>query len=524
MDGASRAWSRYAELALLVVFAAVSCWVLALNLLMVIRHGGVWSGTDGIAAQDQMQYLAWIRDASEHGLASNLYVLDPSRHDFIQPLVAVSALLTALGLPPWLGLLLWKPVALAGCYVAVRAFVWETVDERTDRVAALVAALFFTGWGVIALHALDSHANGVQWTIVTNEMWVPYAMWGYEFAAIGFASMVGALVLYGRDRERGTVGWMAPALGALAAWVHPWQGQALLLMLLASEAVLRRPRWRLLLATAGATAIPLAYYAVLRRADGWWDLASDAAHRTWSPWIVLLSLLPLALPALLAYRTRPRTFLGAVAFAWPPVVIAAVFVNQELGANGVLHALLGVSVPLAVLAVMGLRSISVRRPPFAAVAAAVLLVLAPPVYEELRGARQTVRAVYNARDANFLTGDESDALAWLDREPGPGGVLTMPYLGAAVPGRTGRATWVGNAFWSPDYYPRAIAIVNLLGGLPPRAAQAFVRSTGARFVLTGCPAALDLRSSLAGMLVSTHTFGCARVYEVRVYTQPHSRP
>lgn len=522
MQGESR--TRVGELALFVAFAGVSCWVLALNVWLAIHHGDVWSGTDGIAAQDQMQYLAWIRDVSEHGLASNQYVLDPSRHDFIQPLVAVSALLTVLGFAPWLALLLWKPVALAGCYVAVRAFVWETVDGRAERVAALVAALFVTGWGVLALHALDSHANGIQWTVVSNEMWVPYAMWGYEFAAIGFASMVGALVLYGRDRERGTVGWMAPALGALAAWVHPWQGQALLLILLASEVVLGRPRWRLLLVTAGATTIPLVYYAVLRRADGWWALASDAAHRTWPLWIVLLSLLPLALPALLAYRRRPRTFLGAVALVWPPVVIAAVFVNQGLGANGVLHALLGVSVPLAVLAVTGLRSISVRQPPLAAVAAAVLLVVVPPVYDQLRGASRTVRAVYNAQDANFLTGDESDAVDWLDREPGPGGVLAIPYLGAAVPGRTGRATWVGNTFWSPDSYARAIAVHNLLGGLPPRAAQAFVRSTGARFVLTGCPSALDLRPSLAGMLVSTHPFGCARVYEVRVYTQPPSRP
>jgi uncharacterized membrane protein YfbV (UPF0208 family) len=524
-----RSKSGVGELALFVAFAAVSCWVLALNLWLVIRHGDVWSGTDGLAAQDQMQYLAWIRDASEHGLASNQFVLDSTPHDFIQPLVAVSAGLTALGVAPWIALLLWKPVAIGGCYRAVRGFVWATVEGQTERVAALVAALFFTGWGVVALRAVDSHANGIYWSVVTNEMWLPYSMWGYTFAAIAFASMVGTLVVYARDRDRGKVGWAAPALGALAAWVHPWQGQTLLVILFASEAVLwrgrTRPSLKPLALTASATALPLAYYAVLRRADTSWEEASAAGHKIWPLWVVLLSLLPLAVPALLAYRARPRTFLEAALRVWPPVAIAVVFVDQALGANGVLHVLLGLSVPLAVLAVLGLRSISARQPPFAAVVAAAFVIVAPPVYEQLRTANQTVRAVYNAQDANFITADENDALDWLDRARGSGGVLTIPYLGAAVPGRTGRPTFVGNTFWSPDYYQRAIRFLELVNGQPPQAAQAFVRSTGARFVLTGCPAPIDLRPSLAGILVSTHTFGCARVYEVRTgLDSPHPRP
>jgi hypothetical protein len=127
------------ELALFVVFSVVSCWVLGLNLWMSIRYGDVWNGTDGIAAQDPMQYLAWVRDASEHGLASNLYVLEPTPHDYIQPLVAVSAVLTALGVAPWAAVLLWKPAAIGGCYLAVRAFVWETVQGRTARAATLLA-------------------------------------------------------------------------------------------------------------------------------------------------------------------------------------------------------------------------------------------------------------------------------------------------------------------------------------------------------------------------------------------------
>jgi hypothetical protein len=517
----------------LVAFTAVSCWVLALNLWMSIHYGDVWTGTDGIAAQDPMQYLAWIRDASEHGLASNLYVLEPTRHDYIQPLVAVSAVLTALGVAPWAAMLLWKPAAIAGCYLAVRGFVWQTVEGRPVRVATLLVALFFTGWGGLTLHLLDSHSHGIQWTVITNEIWIPYSMWGYTFSAIAFASMVGALVAYAGNRDNRTVGWVAPALGALAAWLHPWQGQLLLVILLGSEAVLWRAkplaRWEGLLLTAGATALPLGYCVALRHWDVSWQQGSAAGHRIWPIWIVLLSLLPLALPALLAYRSRPQTFLGVVARVWPVAAIVVLLVDELLRADGEVHVLLGMSVPLAVLAATGLQSIAAREPALVAVTATALLVAVPPAYEEVRNARQTVRAVYRGTDANFITADERDALEWLAHAPGAGGVLTNPYLGTVVPARTGRATWVGNPFWSWDFYARAVAVNNLFEGLQPQAARHFVRSTGARFVLADCHSPVDLTPGLAPMLASRHTFGCARVYEVRdhgstIGAAAHSRP
>jgi hypothetical protein len=504
-----------------VAFAAVSCWALGLNLWMTIRYGDVWSGTDGLAAHDQVQYLAWVRDASEHGLASNLYVLAPTPHDYIQPLVAVSAGLTALGMAPWAAVLLWKPAAIVGCYVAVRDFVRGTIEGPSARAATLLVALFFTGWGALALYVLGSHSNLLQWWVITSEMWIPYSMWGYTFSVIAFAGMVGALVAYARDREAGRVGWVAPALGALASWLHPWQGQTLLLILLASEAVLwrkgSRPRLKGLVLTAGATALPLLYYVVLRQADVSWRQGSSAGHQIWPFWIVLLSLLPLALPALLAYRSPARTFLGAAVRVWPAAAIGVFLVDELLRTDGEVHALLGLSVPLAVLAAIGLRSTLGHRLTIAApvVVAMALLVTVPPVYDQLRRAHDTVRSVYRADDANFITAGESDALDWLDAAPGAGGVLTRPYLGTIVPGRTGRATWVGNLFWSWDFFARATAVQNLFDGLPPQAARDFVRETGARFVLADCHSPTDLKPALRPILLSKHTFGCARVYEVR---------
>src|SRR6202008_3690863 len=63
------------ELSVLGAFAAVSLFVLLLDLWQVVVNGRVWTGTDGVYIVDQMQYLAWIKDASKHVLASNLFVL-----------------------------------------------------------------------------------------------------------------------------------------------------------------------------------------------------------------------------------------------------------------------------------------------------------------------------------------------------------------------------------------------------------------------------------------------------------------
>ena len=42
--------------------------------------------------------------------------------DYFQPAIAISGGLTALGMAPWLSLLLWKPVAVIAFFFAVRAF------------------------------------------------------------------------------------------------------------------------------------------------------------------------------------------------------------------------------------------------------------------------------------------------------------------------------------------------------------------------------------------------------------------
>jgi len=72
------------------VFALVSLWVLALDLWQVVVHGRTWTGTDGVYIVDQMQYLSWIRSASQHFLIGNLFVLRSTPSDYFQPLIQIS--------------------------------------------------------------------------------------------------------------------------------------------------------------------------------------------------------------------------------------------------------------------------------------------------------------------------------------------------------------------------------------------------------------------------------------------------
>ena len=95
-------------------------------------------------------------------------------------------------------------------------------------------------------------------------------------------------------------------------------------------------------------------------------------------------------------------------------------------------------------------------------------------------------------------------------------MLTQFYLGETVPGQTGRRTLVGDCLWSePNCMPRSLAADALFRGTMSRAqAQAFVRSSGARFLLASCAPHVDLGRLLGSMVVDERRFGCAAVYEL----------
>jgi MFS family permease len=446
-----------------------------------------------------------VQDASHHVLVSDLFVLRPTPHDYLQPMVAISGGLAALGLAPWLALLIWKPVALMAIFLAVRAYARRALPTRGQQLAGMTLAIFAASYGVL------------------GDEWIPFMSWGYLFGLVAVAAAIGALLAYDRAHRNGEVSWLAPALALLASWLHPWQGELLILVVVGSELLIQgkpsdkaRPI-RLPAATVAAAALPLLYYAVLDQIDPAWGFAASLSQRQWSLAAVLLPLIPLLVASAAAYRTRPTSFLGAATRLWP---LGALCVwGLALGGLGAgpLHAWTGITIPLAMLAVEGVQTAGLGRLPRHRLIG-VLVVAALTIPGTIAMMRATTGYLAPARDnQNLISSSEQRAFSYIAKDPQPGGVLSSYMLGDAVPAETGRHTYLGDYRWSgPGYRMRERMTWDALHGwIRGSTARRFLLGTGARFVLADCRSHANLKQDLAPTPVSVDRFGCVTVYEVK---------
>lgn len=505
------------EIGLLAFFGALSMWVVGLDLWRAVANGLVWTGTDGWYIVDQMQYLSWIQSVAHHGLAANLFVLRPTAADYFQPAIIISGGLTALGLPASLSLLVWKPVAVVGMFLAVRAVAHRLFPGRFDRRVALTLGLLFASFSLVS----------GSFSIVGDMMSV-WLSWGYPFGLMAVALIVVAMVRYDRSRGAARLDWVPGVLGAIAATLHPWQGEAMILLVIFAEAARwrdlrlwwRNRVWRRLalpVLTIALVAAPLFYYLLLGHLDLSWNLARDASKHGF-PWTAIaIGIAPLAIPAALGYRGRSDSFLETVMRVWFPVaVVIYIFSATGLSATP-LHAFDGITIPLAMLAVRGVRQSRLSRIPHGRLLAGVAVALGVLPANAFALAQTPAVVAPAPGNANFITRDERAALKYLARDRTPGGVLTQFYMGEVVPGSTGRHTLVGDCLWSePDCLPRTSSADALFDGEMSRiqAAQ-FIEDSGARFLLASCSTPpVNLARRLGSLIVSTTRFGCATVYQV----------
>src|SRR3954452_5847374 len=87
------------------------------------------TGAYGLVAIDQLQYLAWIREAGDHGLISNLFTIGPPHHVFLHPFFSVSGILWRLGVPLQLAYLVWVPITVAALFYGITAYVQRMLPE-----------------------------------------------------------------------------------------------------------------------------------------------------------------------------------------------------------------------------------------------------------------------------------------------------------------------------------------------------------------------------------------------------------
>lgn len=488
-------------------------WTCVPGVLALTGHG-VFNGTIGIDTPDLMQYLGFVRDSGQHFLISNLFDVAPDPHLFLDPVFAISGLLWRIGASIQLAWLVWVPVAAAALIWGFTRYIRRLLGPGgVAATSALALALFYLAPATALaawLHWSATLQFGTQ--VVGLEMFAGAYAWGGG-PAIALALMPVVLLSVERllDAERRaagrSAGWYAGWAGVgglLVSWLHPWQGltlEAIFVGLVIWGRLARR--YLPLAAPAAFTAVPLAYFAVLSRTHSSWMTVSKANGYSHFGWWLAAAIAPAAL-ALLGFRGRRLDLQQRMLRIWP---LAALVVYLALDRTWFYHAFAGLSLPLAILTVRGVRGLRLPR----AVSVAVLTAAIIP------GLVWIMQRLIETNSQHFFAPGEAQALAFLSRSPRPGPVLApaMP-LGQAVPGFTGRHSYVGHYYWTPAY-PQRVALANGLfaGRLTQPEAALLVRLSRASFLLADCKHdRIDLGRLLGSLVTRRWQFGCASVYEL----------
>jgi hypothetical protein len=514
LPAAVRGWDG----AILAFLAVWSLLFTAASLWPWLQHGGLWSG-DSRAYQDLWQYMSWIRESGEHGLIANRFDIGPYDSVFLQPMALVSALVWKLGAPIQVAYIAWKPVAIVAIFLSVSAYCRRHLETPWTRRAAIVLALFmFTpAQALVESLGLAGQRGNYSIDLIQSNLLLGEQTAGSLPLVLSVAAM--PIFLLGCERlvrrqapASGRLVLGTAAAGAAAAWLHPWQGFTLLLIVGAAAVWDRLDRsWVRAALPVAATAAPLAYYAVLRWKAPAFVIADKLTITGFAAWVLPVALAFVVLPALPGLRRPSHRDLGdRMLMLWPAVAIVLFFLLGP-DKDRAFHAFNGISVPLGVLSVRGfvMHRDRLRRAAVPlAVAGLALLLGSVPVY--------TVRRIDNARNNAFLNDQipEMDrALEYLRHVPRPGGVLAPVPFSAPVPAMTGRPVWVGHQAWSPQWYEREKFAEGLDNGLlSPADSRRLVAISRARFVITWYE---DLRPLLGRSIRSVRRFGRVYVYEIR---------
>jgi hypothetical protein len=507
---------------LVVAFAALPpVLLLGRALAGDLSSTGVYTGL----SVDQLQYLAWVREAGDSLLISNLFRTDGSEAVFLHPVFLASGLLAKLGVPVPVAWALWLPVAAGVLLFGVLSFMRRLLPAGPRRSAALILAFFLAppvqplldllrpGNPLADLNLL--RMTGMQLQAVSS-------LWGYVLRALAIALI--PLVFLALERAFDDPGKRrrlvaAASAGAFAlAWLHPWQGVVLGLVLAGLLLWFRSDRAKLLplLAVGASAAPPLVYYLALSRLSDDWAIASTDPLPAFSAtqWLLLaISLSPFLVLAAFGVR-RPRHMQDVVLILWPLACAACML----MPAAGWEYGLASASIPLSVLMVRGWE-----RLPLGAIRTRGLagpLAIALIAFVTLPGAANLVRSftdhVQSARFLYLSEPEERQALEFLREHPEPGGVVAAPHLGAVVPATTGRSVWTGHFAWSPDHVEREALLREMMDGRLARGATGeLLAGSGAELFLADCrfPPA-RVKRALGPAVAPVRTFGCAGVYRI----------
>ncbi len=493
----------------------------------MLRHGGVLTGANGYDAYDQLAYVAWIRDYHDHLLASNLWQLGGTPHDYLHPMFFLSGLVSRLGINVQLAYLLWKPVALLVLFGGFSAYAQHLLPgRRRAQAAAVLLALFYES-PVLAIADWGGHlSTAARYSLLFSgdDANAALNLWGFDHTAIALGLMPVCLIALDRARSTSGLGvrrWAAVAAvsGAMVSWLRPWQG-AMLLIMMVGLVVMGRPRRRSRLVGLAAltTVLPLLYGVILARSDPSWELFQrhTIGVAPGPAWALLASFGPLLLLAILGLRRPDRSSdRELLLLLWVPACAAVYFVAPQFPP----HALGGITLPLSILAVRGWSRIQHHLPRALApvlAAAAVLLVTVPAAAYKGRQVWLDVSDPTHvfATELQVLSDDQAAVMRFIAQTGGNGGVLATTPLALSVPAFTGHPAYNGHFMWEPASQVAA-ASAFFAAGTPPAQRRAILRASGAEFVIVDCGTPPALAQAVAALAPPTARFGCMTVLRRR---------
>src|SRR6202042_2645553 len=154
-------------------------------------------GADGELGGDQLQYLAWIRDASAHGLAADLFRLTDIRRVYLEPLFTISGGLYRLGGPLSVAYLIFKPVAIIALGAGAVAWARRMFGDQAGARAATVALSLFLSVPATELFGWTHSGKGglaFPLFLLGSELHGADKVWGYVPSAIALGLMPIALL------------------------------------------------------------------------------------------------------------------------------------------------------------------------------------------------------------------------------------------------------------------------------------------------------------------------------------------
>lgn len=452
---------------------------------------------------DTAQYFSWLRAHQQALLVSNWMTPEPNQPAFF------NLLWLALG-----RLALWSGLSFAATFQLLRLVAGAAFGYALFWLYGLLAASRHERWLATALVLLGA-GQGWIWVaekylrgradllypldVQVAEPNALLSMVGYPhflLAAALVLAVFGLFVAAGRD-----AGWWAYLAAALLALVLGLQHAYDLITIyavLGAYVLLRwwsgrRLPWR---EGAGLALIgllsspPAAYFAYLTSHDPTWRqvLAQFANAGVFTPnplhlLIVLGPQLPLACAAV-PDLLRRRGDADLLLLAWTVVGFGLLYIPTDFQ----IHMLNPYQVPLALLAMrVALRIASAARAPaWRRAAPLALLALSLPVNIYLVSWRFLDLGRHQA--PYYLHRDEVAAIAWLDRQPGAGVVLSDETLGQYVPALAGKRAVLAHWAQTVDYYAKRDQVARFFdpGAAPAERAATLARYQVA-YVLLGEP-------------------------------------